>query len=220
MPFLPDINAPSDSSLIPSYPANARAHRTTLRDVIEIEHDFAEGRHKFVSVADDGAQDAITTWVDGSIIFRTDQFTGETTFRRYDGANWIDVAPPINVPRTDDGTQTYFTAQQWATWVQVTPSGGNIAIDMELSPAKYATVSTDVVITNPTNMESAQSGVVLFELFMSGGGHTISWGNVYIAANGFAPAYTDLTGRTNFFTLSTTRSGAVLVTSSPDVGSF
>lgn len=70
MPFNYDETKPGDSDVVSQFPANERAARNTVKAALAVEHDTAEGRHKF-GVGNTAARDAITTWVDGAVWFNT-----------------------------------------------------------------------------------------------------------------------------------------------------
>ena len=61
MPFAIDVSNPADDALISGYPANERANRTTLKNIIIAEHDEASGHHK-IPAGTKAARDAITDW--------------------------------------------------------------------------------------------------------------------------------------------------------------
>jgi len=65
-PFSIDVSSPANDALVSAFPANERAHRTTLKNIITVEHDEGSGHH----VIGDGSiatRDAITDWVNGAI---------------------------------------------------------------------------------------------------------------------------------------------------------
>lgn len=70
MPFAWGETKPGDSDIVSQHPADERATRAVVKAFANVEHDQAEGRHKF-GIGNTAARDAISTWVDGSIWFNT-----------------------------------------------------------------------------------------------------------------------------------------------------
>lgn len=77
---------PGDSDIVSQHPANERAFRVTVKGAFGVEHDTAEGRHKF-GVGNTAARDAISTWIDGAIWFSTQDARNRTQIRS--GGAWI-----------------------------------------------------------------------------------------------------------------------------------
>lgn len=220
MPLNFDETNPADDASIPAYPANERAFRAQVKTFVEVEHHSDEGRHAF-GLGNSTARDAIVTWGNGSIFFRNDVVSGEVTLQRYTGSAWQDVGPPANIPRL--GSQSSFTVCQFAQWVEVTPSSGTgpggvdeVAINLALSPNKWATIVADTEISNPVNPVSGYGTVVQLELVMDGtGGHTVTFDSNYRSASGVAPVVTSTASARTMLYLSYTRDGLVLVSSTP-----
>lgn len=84
MPFTIDVTTPQDTMLISVFPSNERTHRTSLTNIISGEHDIASAHHKLPQL-DVSARDAITDWVNGSLIQNTDY--GGWEFR--EGGIWV-----------------------------------------------------------------------------------------------------------------------------------
>ena len=81
MPFVIDtVSNPTDDYIVAAYPANARAHRTTMKSIVTSEDaiDEATGYLKGKSVADDTARDALTPVpTTGTLVHRQDLFAVE-----------------------------------------------------------------------------------------------------------------------------------------------
>lgn len=70
MPFDYGETSPGDNDFVNQHPADERATRSAVKNAIDVEHDQAEGVHKF-GVGNDAARDLITTWVVGSFWLNT-----------------------------------------------------------------------------------------------------------------------------------------------------
>ena len=199
-----------------------RANNEGLEDALTLEHDFSTGgtqtgRHKF-PVTDTAGIILLTGMVEGSLGVDTDPRTyGSLVF--YDGSAWRYLEPgDLEYQRTDEaGT---WEKPQISPWVQVVPSAGNVAIDMTASPTKYVTATTDITILNPTGSVTDHCQNMILQVTMSGGPWTISWGSSYRASFGVAPIYDDTGGAVNVFFLTHLKTGGVLVSGLPDVGTF
>jgi len=86
MPFAWGEAKPSDSDIVSQHPADERATRLVVKNFANVEHDQAEGRHKF-GIGNTAARDAITTWVDGSVWFNTTDVRNRLNLRS--GAAWV-----------------------------------------------------------------------------------------------------------------------------------
>ncbi len=80
MPFAWGETKPGDSDIVSQHPADERSTRAVVKAFADVEHDQAEGRHKF-GIGSTAARDAITTWVDGSIWFNTTDARWRLNFR-------------------------------------------------------------------------------------------------------------------------------------------
>ena len=173
MPFNVDSGNPLDNATIPDYPANERASRTALEGLIDVEHDATsgtkDGRHKF-AVGDDTAKAAITTWVNGSIFFNTDD-SGLVTTRYYPqiraGGSWL------RLPNAFLDLQQSWTAAQGAEYSALSYAAA-IAPDLALSNFFSVTATGNISFLNPTNKPSAGSYVI--EVTQDGTGtRLITW---------------------------------------------
>jgi hypothetical protein len=196
-----DKNLPSGSADIGLGDNVIRANNAAIETALGAEHEFSTGgtnagRHKFVS-GNDAARDAITTWDE------------------------IDVFQ-ATIPRVDE--QSEYTVTQWGEWASVSPVAGSpdtVAIDLSLSPYKYATIVGDTLIQNPTNNVASHGTTVILQLTMSGAGHVITFGNNYRSANGLDPVIADGNGEITLVYIQSIQAGAAyLVTTVPNMAAF
>lgn len=90
-----DPTTPADDSLIGAFPANERANRTTIKNLLEKEHDGTQGRHKIPVVADAAARDAGNpSPASGNLVYRLDTDKMEI----YDGTSWVVTIPDVVIP--------------------------------------------------------------------------------------------------------------------------
>lgn len=223
-----DKNLPLGSADIAQGDNAIRDNNTAIETALGQEHEFSTGgtnagRHKFVS-GNAAAQAAITTWQNGSIFFRTDQRSGSITLQRYSGSAWVNLdVYQLDIPRTDEQTPGY-TVTQWGYWAPVTPGAGSpdtLAIDLNLSPYKYATIVGDTIISNPTNPLASAGTTVILQLTMSGAGHVITWGSEYRTMGGLTPAVASASGAiTLVYIQSMQATGTYLVTTVPGIAAI
>lgn len=203
-----------------------RANNTAIETALGAEHEFSTGgtnagRHKFVS-GNTAARDAITTWVSGSIFFNTEVRSSAICIQRYNGTTWdnLDLFQ-TTLPRLNE--QSLFTVCQVATWASITPGAGSpdtLAIDLALSPMKYATIVGDTIISNPTNAVASNGTNVILDLTMSGAGHVITWGDKYRSANAITPVIASASGAKTRVYISSMQDGNYLVSTAPNIGDF
>ncbi len=190
MPFAFDITNPVDTFLIPNYPQNERDHRKAVFDSLEIEHDTAEGYHKF-GIGDIAARDMVEDeMVIGSVWLLTEG--GISAF----WSHLVSTGPPVwantdarsDAPHLDE--QSDFTGTQWATYDTITPTGSfpdEVAIDFALSPYKRVEITADSDISNPINLlaASGKGATIVLDLTMDGtGGHAITFSSRYHTGGG------------------------------------
>jgi len=95
-----DTTTPTDNHLLNAFPGNERSHRTTVKALIEAEHDGTSGRHKIPVVTNAAARDVLfTAPINGNLCYRrhTDQL------EIYDSGvpAWVSVQP-ATAPITHD----------------------------------------------------------------------------------------------------------------------
>lgn len=213
-----DKNLPSGSNDIAQGDNAIRDNNAAIETALGQEHEFStggtnSGRHKFGS-GNSAAQAAITTWQNGSIYFRTDLRSGKIVLQRYSGSAWVDIdVYQSSLPRTNE--QSPYTVTQWGTWASVTPGAGTpdtLAIDLSLSPYKYATIVGDTIIQNPTNALASNGTTCLLFLTMSGAGHVITWGSNYRTPGGVTPAVASASGAKTLVYIQSCQDGTYAVT--------
>ena len=191
MPFDFDTGNPIDTFLIPSYPNNERDFRVDVKAMLEIEHDTAEGRHKF-GVGNDAARDAITTWVVGSLWFNTGE--SPAYIQRVVSVGpvvWENVDARAGIPHLAE--QSDFTVTQFASYETITPGAGSpdtCAIDLLTSPYKRVTLVGNTIISNPTNVlgGTGKGATIALDIIQDGSGPwVVTWGDQYLAAGGAKP---------------------------------
>jgi hypothetical protein len=222
-----DKTLPSGSADIAAGDNAIRDNNQALETAIGTEHEFSTGgtnagRHKFAK-GTTAAREAITTWAEGSIYFNTSPISGEIVLQRYNGTTWEDIDVfQSDIPRTDE--QSLYTVAQQATWASVTPGAGSpdtLAIDLALSPRKYATIVGDTIISNPTNAVASNGCDVILDLTMSGAGHVITFGSGYRSMGGIAPVVASANGAiTRLYISSMQASGVYLVATAPGLAAF
>lgn len=203
-----------------------RANNVAIEAALTLEHRFAtggnqSGRHVFVT---DTAANiaALADVADGSIAFDTDTLgASRPVLRVYDGSTWNYAQPgdPSNpVAYVDevnnwDGTNNFL-------WQSVTPGAGSpdtLAINLAESGYKYATITGDTEVQNPSNFVAGYASTVLLQITNSGAGHTLTWDNVYHSSYGIAPIFDPADGAINYFSLTRMQTGNVLVTAIPSI---
>ena len=197
MPFDYDIGNPIDTFLIPSYPNNERLFRTAVSGFINIEHDGAEGRHKF-GVGNDAARNAITDWVVGSLWLNTSHtpavlqhlVTAPSTWDNTNAVPLTGVAGTApTLPRLNEKS-LWLTSQQalFEESVPVSATPDTIALDCTESPYRYSTIVGDTQINIPINVTASYSTTLVHQIIMNGtGNHAITWGAGLHAPSGIAP---------------------------------
>lgn len=219
-----DKDLPNGSVNIAQGDNAIRDNNTAIETALGQEHEFSTGgtnagRHKFVS-GNTAARDAITTWVDGSVFFNTEVRSGAICIQRYNGSSWVNLDIfSTTIPRLNE--QSIYTVTQVATWAQVTPGAGSpdtLAVDLALSPRKYATIVGDTIISNPTNAIASNGSDVILELTMSGSGHVITFGSHYVSMGGIAPVVSSANGsKTRLYISSMQTASSYLVSSVPGI---
>lgn len=213
-----DKNLPAGGNDIALGDNAIRDNNAALETALGTEHEFSTGgtnagRHKFGS-GNSAAQAAITTWQNGSIYFRTDLRSGKIVLQRYSGSAWVDIdVYQSSLPRVNE--QSPYTVTQWGTWASVTPAAGTpdtLAIDLSLSPYKYATIVGDTLISNPTNALASNGTTCLLFLTMSGAGNVITWGSNYRTPGGITPAVASASGAKTLVYIQSCQDGTYAVT--------
>ena len=212
-----------------------RANNDALEAALTAEHAFAtgddqSGRHRFPrgSIAQltalaekQNSTPGASIGYSGIGISMDARTLGSLVY--WDGTAWQYADPGVSDIARIDETGNW-TAPQNIQWVQVTPAAGTpdtLAVDMSLSPNKYATITGDTLVSNPTNVPAANYGhVVTLDLTMSGAGHAITWGTNYRSSFGVSPIVDDADGAVNIFSLVYRRDGTVLVSAAPGVDTF
>ncbi len=202
MAFNFDTGNPTDSFLIPSYPANERSFRTDVKAMLEIEHDTVEGRHKF-GTGNDAARDAITTWKIGSLWFNTGE--SPAYIQRVVSVGpvvWENVDARAGIPHLAE--QSDFTVAQFATYETITPGAGSpdtCAIDLSTSAYKRVTLVGDTIISNPTNVLTPGTNkgtTIALDIVQDGlGPWVITWGTNYLSAGGAKPNVPEVASSTS-----------------------
>lgn len=221
-----DKNLPAGGVNIAQGDNAIRDNNAAIETALGQEHEFSTGgtnggRHKFGG-GDNAARDAITNWVAGSIWFNTQVRSGSICIQRYNGSSWanLDVFQ-TSLPRVNE--QSPYTVTQWGTWASVTPGAGTpdtLAVDLALSPYKYATIVGDTIISNPTNALASNGTTVLLQLTMSGAGHVITWGNNYRTVGGIDPVVANGAGQVTLVYIQSLQTGTYLVSTAPNVAAF
>jgi len=228
-----DTGNPIDTFLIPNYPQNERDFRVDVKAMLEIEHDTVEGRHK-TGIGTDSARNTITTWVVGSTWYST-QGGGDVYLQVC-----VSVGPPVwhNVDARGGGIdsalddvahineKTLYTVTQWADIFTISLTGGGpgklCAVNFNESPAQYALIDDDTLISNPANVLSTfNTSTIQLELKMDGsGGHEITFGTAYRAPGGIDPIFDAAADAITVFFITQLRDGNFLITSSPGVAAL
>ena len=222
-----DKNLPSGSANIAQGDNAIRDNNQAIETALGQEHEFSTGgtnggRHKF-GEGNAAAQAAITNWVGGSVYFRTDLRSGKIVIQKYSGSAWvdIDIYQPTTIPRLTE--QSPYSVTQWGTWASVTPGAGSpdtLAIDLALSPYKYATIVGDTIISNPTNPLASNGTTCLLFLTMSGAGHVITWGSNYRTPGGVTPAVAAASGAKTLVYIQSCQDGTYAVTTLPGLAAI
>jgi hypothetical protein len=205
-----------------------RTNNAALETAMDLEHDFTTGggqtgRHRFAT--HDAASQAllgVAAADDGWPILRTDVRSGEYVWYVYDGTAWspVDLGTG-DVPRLDENTE--FTASQLSEWQVATITPGatdELAVDLTASASQSATISNDTLIKSPSGAVAGTCQVTVLELTNSGAGHTLTWESAYRTSNGIPPLFDDTSGAVNIYYLTHMNTGAMLVTSTPNVSTF
>ncbi len=223
-----DKNNPPGNTGISIGDNSIRDNNAGIETALTAEHDFATGltqtgRHKF-GIDTEANRNLISDWVNGSIFLANDVRTGKLVLQAYNSGAFeeVDVEPggaTPTLPRLD--SQSDFISCQHATWDDVTPAPGSpdtLAVDLDLSPSKSATIIGNTIISNPTNEVAGKDTTVKLEVIMDvTGGHTITWGTKYFTPGGVTPNIaTGANARTMLY-LSKTRAGNYLVSTAADM---
>lgn len=218
-----DKNLPAGGNDIALGDDAIRANNAAIETAVGREHEFStggtnSGRHAFLT-GNNATRDAISNWVAGSIYFNTEVRSGAICMQRYSGTAWVDLDVfQSTLPRLN--AQSQWTVAQFAAWASVTPGAGSpdtLAIDLSLSPNKYATIVGDTIISNPTNAVASHGTVVRLILTMSGAGHVITWGNNYRFANGVEPVVASANGAKTCVYIESQQDGTYLASTAPNV---
>lgn len=218
-----DKNQPDGGADIALGDNKIRENNAALETALGREHEFStgganSGRHAFLT-GNNATRDAIANWVAGSIYFNTEVRSGAICMQRYSGSAWVDLDVfQSSIPRENE--QSQFTVCQFASWASVTPGAGSpdtLAVDLSLSPNKYATIVGDTIISNPTNAVASHGTSVRLILTMSGAGHVITWGNNYRFMNGIAPVIASASGAKTCVYIESQQDGTYLASTAPNV---
>ena len=220
-----DKNLPDGDADIAVGDDDIRTNNDALETALKREHIFATGagqtgRHRF-SIGTNAARDADPTgYANGSIHFSNDEISGNHVLQlRASGVfENVDVNPG-NLPRTDSRSQ--FDILQYGLSESVVPASGSpdtLAVNFSGAPYKHAIITGDTQISNPSGAYSPPYlGSVRLQLTMDGAGHVITFGTAYRASNGFSPVINSDNNAVNLLTITQLNTGAVLVTSLPDI---
>lgn len=226
-----DKTLPVGTSKVSAGDNSIRANQDALETAVDLEHAFATGgtqtgRHTFDIDTIANRNSPGTAYENGGPFFATDERSGEYVLQVLVGGVWknVDVNPDgggslPTLPRVN--AQSKFTVAQHATWVEVTPSPGSpdtLAVDIADSPAKYATIVGDTIVSNPTNELASNTTTIMVELIMDGsGGHTITWGTNYRTPSGSTPGIATGAAERTMVYLSQMQNDKWLVTTSPNL---
>jgi len=231
-----DKNNPPGNTKISVGDNTIRANNDQIETAINLEHSMStggnqEGRHTFERDTIANRDGPAVAFQNGSIFFATDERTGRLVIQVRDGDAWenVDIEPMDTatsliptLPRLD--SKSDFITCQFATYAQVTPTVDGagpdqlIAIDLALSPFKYATLAADTTISNPLNSEAGKGTTVALDLVQSGsGGHIVTFGTDYRSPGGSLPAVDTTASARTMVYLTVLQSGSVLVTSVPGI---
>lgn len=218
MAFNHDETNPTDVYSIPSYPSNARAYRAMMKALITVEHDPAEGRHKF-GFGTTAVRDAITTWVNGSIFFNSELSSFGFVPQIRAGGLWLNVYPDSNYANIT--AANVWAGGQYVTPVSVTPGAGSpntLAVSAATSSYKYATISADTILSNPVSYTSGKATSIDFEITQNGtGGYALTFGSSYRFPGGVAPTIAQGAGEKTLLNLRWMVGDVWLVTIAADV---
>jgi len=186
-----DTSNPLDNAQASLYPANERTFRGELSGLFGEEHSNTEGVHKF-GRGNEAARDAISTWVVGSIWFRTDRIAGQVVIDICNTAgggtgNWDETAFGI-VDFNND-----WTALQMTTYNTITPTAGSpnpVAVDWSAGNYQEVTLVANSELSVSTNKPaSGKAAQLVLEVTQGGAGSfTLAYaGTEYKFANGITP---------------------------------
>lgn len=218
MPFSDDESNPTDGYSIPSYPSNARAYRAMNKSRMAVEHSETEGRHTFGfgSVA---VRNAISTWEDGAVFFASGISAFGYVMQIRVSGTWENVYPDDTVPNLAGLNE--WTAGQFVVPVSVVPAGGSpntLAVSAVTAPYKYATITADTILSNPSSYTSGRATSVDFQITQDGtGGHALTFGTSYKFPGGAAPTIAQGAGETTLLNLRWTVGNLWLVTIAADI---
>lgn len=215
MPFNFDVSSPADTASIPGFPANERNHRAAVKNSLEVEHDTAEGRHKFgEGVA--ATRDAITTWVNGSIWFLTLGSYAQLLYRK--AGVWIEIIPPARYANREEAGA--WTRYQYSTTTTITPGAGSpntIAIVDTVTPHRKVTLTADSILSNPSGFTNGSTTVTL-EVHQDGtGSWELTFDTNYVFQGGAPPVISSAASSVSFLTLTRLESGLWFVSCAADV---
>lgn len=213
-----------------------RDNNAALDDGLNLEHYFTTGgnqvmRHRFARDTLTNRTVASPVFEDGSIFFQTDLRSGRLVIQVRDGGAWenVDIEPMDSatsliptLPRLD--SRSDFITCQFATYDQITPTVDGagpdeiIAIDLALSPFKYATLEEDTTISNPINSLTGKGTTVALELVQDvTGGHIVTFGNAYRTPGGVVPSLDESANARTMVYFTVLQANTVLVTTVPGI---
>ena len=177
MAFDYDTSEPTNTRVVSTYPANARAFRVAVEGSALVEHDAtASGRHKF-GIGTTAARDAITTWVVGGVWFNTDRHTSRTLVDVCDGVG------PVTWDETDiifvDEANTWTKAQRATYLAMGTTGSGPQVLDWDPTDRNSFkhTLTEDSQMANPVPaLASDEFTSWVFEITQNGtGSHALTF---------------------------------------------
>lgn len=225
-----DKDLPDGAASIAVGDDSIRANNAALETALTAEHEFSTGgantgRHKF-QIGAASAMAVLAGSVNGTITFVDDQRTNPC-LAIIDGGllKYVDIHQPDTLPRLDE--RSPFTVCQFAEIQTITPVSGTpdtLAVDLEGSPMKKATIVGDTILSNPIGdggTVGSYGTTVQFEIIQDGtGGHTLTFGSEYVAVGGVAPAFGSGANESTVFTISTLSGTKYLISSSPAVSTL
>lgn len=216
MAFNFDEANPGDTGSIPAFPANERAFRTATKGAINVEHDPAEGRHKF-AYGDATARNAISTWVNGSLYLLEEDIYYRPQIRV--GGVFLDVVPPSRYANRDGFGQ--WSAQQYASVTTITPGGGSpntIALPVNAAPHRRVTLTANSILSNPTGFPGSISATITLEVLQDGtGNRTLTYDTIFRSQGGITPSIALTANAVSLLILTRLYNGDWVVNSLPDI---
>lgn len=184
-----DELSPADTSSIPAFPANERAFRDAVKNAWDIEHDDANGRHKF-GTGNAATRDAITNWVDGSVFLLSSGSAFKWQLYYAGLGGWVDVVPPSNYANRD--AYAVWTLPQGSSIATITPGAGapmTIAVAAGVATHRKVTITANSILVNPSGFTASTSSVITLEVIQNAtGGWTLDYDTNYVSPGGATPA--------------------------------